>query len=115
MNTNTVNPHNIQAGQELYLVPNRSYHGTNRKVIVQKIGRKWAELMGGGRISLETLWLDGGQYSSSAKCYLSESEYKNSQVKQEYWEKLRACFPVNAPACTMDTLKQIASLMGLKP
>ncbi len=72
------NPHNIQVGQKLWRVASRRRGGNGFEVTVSKVGRKWAELDGyaTGRIDLETLCVDGGNYMSPATCYLSRESYE---------------------------------------
>ena len=75
------NPHGLKVGQELFYV---SYRGSNftTPVTVEKVGNKWAEIKNRTRISLETLICDGGQYSPSGRCYLSEQDYRD-ELEQE--------------------------------
>lgn len=110
------NPHNFQVGQSLYLVPNRGCgYRCSGVVSISKVGRKWATLDNDSKMDLQTLDIDGGGYSSPGKCYLSEQEYIEYKEKKDYWLRLRNKIPISPPACTLETLKQVAALLGLQP
>lgn len=82
-----MNPHNLKVGQELYMVPSRRM-GDPRMVTIAKIGRIWATLEGHtGRICMERLFLDGGQYSSRASCYLSKDDYLQRKERERVWNE----------------------------
>lgn len=80
----------LTVGQKLWLVPQRGY-GVPREVTVAKIGRKWATLDGWreSRIDKETLWMDGGVYTSPGRCYLSREEWEESQRLSGAWGVLK--------------------------
>lgn len=62
-------------GQKLWF---QAIHTTPRYIEITKVGRKWLEVNRGAlqRVSLDTLLMDGGQWSSPGQCYLSEQEAK---------------------------------------
>lgn len=111
--TNIGNPHNLISGQKLYLVYGDSRRGNPRFVEIASVGRKFATLTDSSRLCLKTLRIDGGTYSSPATCYFSKEEYTDQVTKQNYWRNLCNSLPHKAPAVTMETLKQVASLLGL--
>lgn len=85
------NPHNLVAGQELYFVPGIRRTAAPYTVTVKSVGRKWAKLEGYlGRISLETLEVDGGDYSSPGKCWVSAALYEKTAARRKAWDALRA-------------------------
>ena len=82
------NPHNIKPGDTLYVVRNRR---EARNIRVGKVGRKWITLDIGDRVDLETLAIDGGDYTSPGQCYLSLEHYKHEQRRAVAWRDLCNC------------------------
>lgn len=76
---------NLQPGQKLWFVYSDRRQGQGREVTVEKIGRKWATLTDGDRVSIESLDMDGGQYSSPGRCYLSREEWARSEEVRLAW------------------------------
>jgi hypothetical protein len=108
------NPHNLKAGQELFLVPNWQ-RGHKRTVVIEKIGRIWATLAGyEGRIDMGTLIVDGGEYMSPATCYLSEEDYRKKIAKTELWDKIRREISNNfQPQIDYKSMMIIADCLGI--
>jgi len=81
------NPHNIKPGDELIAV---RHDGTIyvRNWTVLRVGRKWA-VMDCRRVNLETLEIDGGDYSSPGRCYLSQEHYEQENRRRRAWNELR--------------------------
>jgi hypothetical protein len=78
-------------GQILYYVPNRSYYqAESRPLKVAKVGRDWVTLENDARFGKRDrkMEIDGGNYASPGRCYLSESDYKESAALVMAWEKL---------------------------
>ena len=68
-------------GQKLWYVPSYGYRRDGHEVTVEKIGRRWVTLAGNcGRIDKGTLFLDGGQYTSPGRCWLSREAYEESKA-----------------------------------
>ena len=69
----------IKAGDKLYYIPTRNGARDGRYLTVVKVGRKWAQLDNSERrplrIDVNTLWADGGNYSSPGRCYVSKEGY----------------------------------------
>lgn len=84
----------IQAGQKLWCVVDFR-HGRNinppsqNEVVVRKVGRKYADLDSGERLILDTMTLDGGQYTSPGKCYLSKEAYDSAEGATLAWRHLK--------------------------
>ena len=78
----------LTVGQELWYVSRRRY-STNKWVTVTKVGRKWATLDTGQRIDIETWEVDGGGYTSIARCYLSVGECEDERELEDLWRLLR--------------------------
>src|SRR6266550_2190989 len=107
----------LQVGQVLYYVPAERRFGKPYDVKVTKIGRNWAELEGGqGRVDVKTLWLDGGQYASPGRCWLSREAYELHVLRQTVWRKLRLRLTneFTVPeGVTVEQIEQAAALLGL--
>ncbi len=58
-------------------------------ITVTSVGRKWAHLSGGFKMSLETFYIDGGIYSSPGRCYLKPEDYAREERASESWSKFR--------------------------
>lgn len=115
MNSNSGNPHNLEIGQILFIVPTRN-HGKPYTATITKIGRKWATIIQYGRpqkVDMKSLWLDGGEYSSPGAAYLSEQEYRDEEERKKYWLSLYRRLSHTPPACKLETMKQIADMLGM--
>lgn len=68
----------FEVGMELYFVPSDPRRQKNQLVKVEKVGRKWVNLDNGYRFDKEAkygMWVDGGEYSSPGRLYLSKEDY----------------------------------------
>lgn len=83
---------------------------------VESIGRKWVNLeKHAGRFDKETMLLDGGQYSSPGKVYLSEEVYRNELAVEDLWKKFREAYTYRAPeGVTVDNIREAARLLKLE-
>ena len=80
----------LEVGQKLYFDPHQRYYEYMRgEVTVTKVGRKWAELSNGRRISIETMLVDSSGYVSIGRCWLSEDEYAAAKELAVAWNCLR--------------------------
>lgn len=78
----------LTVGQKLWFVRSgrNGRSGDGMEVIVEKVGRKWAEISAGApRIDIESLVADGGQYTSPGRCYLSEVAYDEIVSLTKAW------------------------------
>lgn len=79
----------FKVGQELFVALRRSTVVTIKTTLpVTKVGRKWLTLGAGWgeeRADIETLVLDGGDYMSPGKAYLSQEAYESETRLQEGW------------------------------
>ena len=111
------NPHGLTVGRELFLVLNRRHLPGGKPVTVTAVGRKWAEIdHGKHRINIQTLYVDGGGYSSPGRCYLSEQEWKDNVLRKDAWGSLRQKIErmYTLPAdLTIQKMDQIAELLGI--
>lgn len=76
----------LKIGDRLWYVPGNR-NGSPRHVTVLSVGRKWADIGGGTRISIETLKADGGKYTSPGTCYPSKEEYEAEQALDRAWRR----------------------------
>ena len=80
----------VTVGQRLLYVPAQN-RGPPREVTVTRVGRKWFEANGVySRISIETLWVDGGQYGSPGRCWLSAESYEAEKSRQAAWSEFKS-------------------------
>ncbi len=103
----------LQVGQKLWFVP-KNGSGTPHEVTVEKIGRKWASIGRRGRINLETLAVDGGEYSSPGQCYEDRAAYETKVELQAAWSSLQNKFRYQwavPDGVTMDAIRGVYSAM----
>lgn len=104
----------LAVGMRLFLVPSGRC-GQPHEVVIERIGRKWAYLGGkNGRVDMDTLAVDGGQYSSPGQCYGSREEWEAETERGKAWTLLRRNMPYSPPA-GVDTpdIKAAAGLLGI--
>lgn|SRR5262245_22715503 len=110
---------NLQVGQRLWYVSRDSRYSTNREVEVTRLGRKWAYLDGNERcrIDIETLTVDGGEYISPGRCYLSREEYEAERVLYSAWGRLQRDLrdhDRSPEGVTLEDIKQARALLRLE-
>lgn len=86
----------IKVGDRLFVV-NKGYSGRflERWATVTKIGRKWADLQFEGRASrhradrfdMETMELDGGDFTSPGRVYRSKEEWRWEARDERLWKE----------------------------
>lgn len=106
----------VEVGQKLWKVFHDKRRGDPCEVEVVKVGRKWATLNRyHGRIDLETLSVDGGGYSSPARCYLSREVYELERSTEIEWAKLKSelLYKSRPADVTIENIKQARNLLGL--
>lgn len=104
----------LQVGQELWYVPADSrHHDRSHAVTVVKVGRKWAHLNSYyGKIDIETLWLDGGKYSSPGRCWASKEAWEAEQHRHRVWYDFQRRLTHTPPdGVTVDTIEKIKSML----
>jgi hypothetical protein len=79
---------NLTVGQKLWYVPSER-RDKPFEVTVENVGRKWAKIGYRLRVDKETLWADGGEYSSPGRCYLSEEDYLRELDFNATWTRFR--------------------------
>lgn len=104
----------FNVGQTLYYVPER---GNNRLITIEKVGRVWmtSSNLGRMRINKKTLCIDGGEYASPGKCWISESDYHQHNELSSAWQDLRyrmENYRYTLPdEITVDKIRQAVSLL----
>jgi hypothetical protein len=78
----------LEVGQKLWFVPNER-RGKPYETTVTKVGKKWASIGYRIRIDIETMWADGGKYSSPGRCYFSEQEYLVEMSLFNKWQEFK--------------------------
>lgn len=108
----------LEVGMKLFFVFSRYSTGRNhREVEVKSVGRKWAQLSNGNRISLDTWVADGGNYSSPGMCYESRQQYEEKCKVNTEWEWFRRLVNSHTSSpkeVTVEKIKQAVELLGLK-
>ena len=75
----------LTVGQKLWWVWNECRRGEHHYVTVEKVGRDYAHVSHRYRVRLTDLEVDGGQYSSPARCYLSKEDWEREQSIRNAW------------------------------
>jgi hypothetical protein len=103
----------LTVGQKLWFVPYQRRVEAH-EVIVEKVGRKWASI-GYYRINIDTLKVDGGQYSSPGACYLSKEAYEAEIKLNQEWDAFRRLVDANyAPkGITIERIKEAINILGI--
>ena len=84
----------ITVGQKLYYVPANRYRRVDpTEVTVTAVGRKWVTFKDGSiteRFALADprMEVDGGEYESPGRCYISKDAYESEQVLTRRWNEL---------------------------
>lgn len=106
----------FKIGQSLYFVPNNKSNNTTEWWTVEKVGRKWLTCKRYNRecrVDKKTLNVDGGNYNSPGRCYLSKEEYDKQKYHKDLWESIKHKFDTyNLPNwATVDNLSKIKELI----
>lgn len=107
----------LTVGQTLWLVVDHG-RALSREVTVSKIGRRWATLDQTGmrlRIDKETLGVDGDDFWSPGRCWLSREAYEIDRETRHCWALFRDAvsrrkLPLSASA---EDIRQAAKLLGI--
>jgi hypothetical protein len=81
----------LEVGQKIFCAWGNSWRKKENhfsEEIITKVGRKWASFGFREKVDIETGWIDGGQYTSPGKCYLSEEDYRKETALREAWREL---------------------------
>jgi len=83
----------LEVGQKLWYVPEDGRQD-QREVKINSVGRKWAKTDYFLKVDINTLQVDGGQYSYPGKCYLSQEEYDNYMSMKRRWMDISRKIPL---------------------
>lgn len=78
-------------GQKLWYVKHEYYTSEREgyEVIVLSIGRKWVSIGDKMRFDKETMIVDGYEYSSPGRVYMSKDEYQIGVEIEKEWNNFR--------------------------
>ena len=83
----------LTIGQKLFYVPANRYRRTEpHEVTVTAVGRKWVVFKDGNiterfAITDKCMMVDGGEYQSPGRCYLSKEDYETEQALTARWRR----------------------------
>lgn len=109
-------------GQTLWLHFTENRHNTEvRPYVVTKIGHKWLTVAKEGwplvteRVAISDLRIDGGEYSSPGRAYVSKEAFEEEKAFQTAWDKLETYVRNNHRVPANLTLADIqAAIIALK-
>ena len=103
----------LTVGQKLWCVPSQR-RGSPHEVTVEKVGRKWANIGYRDRIDIETLRIDGGEYSSPGTCYVSKQAYEDEIKLGQAWEAFRRSIDYSTPkGITIERIQEAQKILGI--
>lgn len=104
----------LTVGQKLWCVPSQR-RGSPHEVTVEKVGRKWAYIGYSDRIDVETLVMDGGQYSSPGTCYVSQKAYKDEIKLIQIWNAFRRLVDHHhiPKGITVERIQEAQKILGI--
>jgi hypothetical protein len=105
----------LKVGQELWFVPSDSRHFPCI-VVISKIGNKWAyvDKWNRDKIDVNTLVMDGRQYSSPGKCYLNPAEYETEKKIIAEWNLFKSQIEqYNIENMTVEKIQQTRTILGI--
>jgi hypothetical protein len=107
----------LAVGQKLWFVPSDTrYNKGPQECEVAKIGRKWAYLNWRGyRLDINSLRVDGGDYSSPGRCWLSVEEYESHVNSRAVWDAFRKAIDYKPipDGVTVEHIEEAARLLKL--
>jgi hypothetical protein len=84
------------------------------RLTVTKAGRKWLTLSNGERACIETLKIDGGQYTSPGRCYRTFDDYADNVERKNVVRMVHAMTASTRDlSVTLDQFRQVAQIMGI--
>ena len=85
------------------------------EMTVGKVGRKWAKLSAGYRINTSDLTIDGGNYSSPGRAYLSRADFEAELENEKTWSSFRnEVEKLWRPKISASVIRQAAELLGME-
>ena len=102
-----------EAGQVLWYVPRDGRNA--RELKVTSVGRKWARLGPVYRVGLDSTHVDGGDYCSPGRLYLSKEAHEQDTLRCHLWSQVRQatdCVYTPPAHLSTDTIQQVAALLN---
>jgi hypothetical protein len=101
-------------GQTVWLVLSDNRH-TCRPARITRVGRKWATLDDGNRFDVTNGLLDGRNYSSPGRVWLSSEAHAQHVELVKSWRQLNSATDAYAPPAglTLERIAQARELLGL--
>lgn len=78
-------PNGWEVGMTVYVVLDRRNMAPPTEAEITKIGRKWIYFGYGSRFDADTMRIDGGQYQSRGRVWLSRAEYAEQTEIAKSW------------------------------
>ena len=104
----------FKIGQEVYIAYYDSRNkSSNRYIPISKTGNKWITLANDYRFNPEDMCIDGGEYSSPAKVYLSIDEYNEYEKRISLIRTLRNSLDYSRTISESVTSEDIIKAMEL--
>jgi len=107
----------LAVGDKLFYVGNEGVGNRMRgTVTVKSVGRKWAQLEGNfGKIHKTEWWEDGGDYTSPAQCYASETAFlQKMEVARAFNELRQRIGYLPNEGVDIDDIMAAANALGIK-
>ena len=79
----------FEVGQVVFVVRNDNRRSTYNATVT-KVGRKWVYINEHQRFDPQTKLIDGGNYQSPGRVYLSRDEYDETVTRANAWRDLRS-------------------------
>jgi hypothetical protein len=106
----------LTVGQEVFVkTPSRTV--ACYRVKVEKVGRRWVHFSSGWRAEIGSRQIDGQDYSSPGRIYISEEEYRTELARDMAWTEFRELMNRRwrAPAGTTSArIYEAIDLLGLR-
>ena len=116
-----IHEHGWILGAQVFVVTGDSPSNTRTLYMpITKIGRKWITAGDGWsaiKFNAETMYLDGGHYTSPGRVYIDEAAYIDSKAVQKAWQDFRSRLPYQAPEFLTESqiLDMAQTVFGERP
>lgn len=103
-----------QVGDKFWYVP-RNIWAPQREVTVASVGRKWIHFYCSMRAEIDTLEVDGGEYSPPGSLFESEADYKEYVRLRLAWADFKLSIDRAyhcPPSMTVEKIAQMTAMIG---
>jgi hypothetical protein len=113
-----MNKSDFTIGQKVWFVRSENYSRAERKPVeytITKIGNKWVTLGNNFyKFNIETMDVDGGQYSSPGKIYLNPEDFYTELRIKKLWNSIGERMYRNTPTdITEQNILEAAKLLKI--